>query len=601
MVYAMLQDDLYTLQKTIHQWLEEAGVAAPVVQFERAVKPEFGEYSCNAAMRYAKELGGQPFAIAQDLAAFLQTNENPVLADVQAVQPGFVNLYFSPAAKLQHLDTIRTLGSAFGTNTRHRGERWVIEHTSPNPNKAMHIGHLRINLIGMGIVRLLRATGAEVIADGVYNDRGIAIAKVMYGYLAHRKKATTTPTDLGYWVDHQDEWQTPAELEMKPDVFISETYVLGEKDFKHDPEAERVTRHMVVDWEAGDVPTRQLWERLLQYVYAGNERVLQRLGSHWDRVWYEHEHYLKGKEYVAAGLEKGIFERLADGAVITKLEAEYGLPDTVLLKRDGTSLYLTQDIALTDLKKQTYQADKLIWVIGPEQSLHMKQLFAVCEQLGIGTIGDFTHVAYGNVGLRRTDGGAAKMSSREGNVVLADEVIDLVKATIKERFDQEDRHAPTDREALAETLAIAAVKFAFLKPDKMQDIAFDVAQSVDIHGDSGMYIEYTYVRTRSILQKAGRAAAGSIDPVPTIGTEAELLRTLLYYEDVIDRAVTDLSVHHIAQYLLELCSAFNSWYAAETILDGSEREQYKLALVEATGIVINNGAALLGIKVVDEM
>ena len=597
----MLQGILENVRKEIEGWLGEACVAAPVVTVERAATPAFGEYSANVAMRYAKELERKPLEIAEELAAFLRAAGIDGLEKVEAVQPGFLNLYLTPAAKTQQLTTILEAGNDFGKNSLHQGEKWVIEHTSPNPNKAMHIGHLRINLIGMGIVRLMKAAGAEVTADGVYNDRGISIAKVMYGYLAHRKKKSDAPTDITYWAEHKEDWLTPADLDMKPDVFVSETYVLGEKDFSVDPEVERKTRQMVVDWETGDEATWQLWQQLLAYVYGGNERVFKRLGSYWDKVWYEHEHYQKGKEYVDAGLEKGVFRKLADGAVVTNLEAAYGLTDTVVLKNDGTSLYLTQDIALTDLKKKEYNADHLVWVVGPEQTLHMKQLFAVCEQLGIGKVSDFTHVPYGNVGLKSTDGKATKMSSRAGTVILADDVIDAVKTTIKAHFDEKGRHETQVRDQIAETLALAAVKFAFLKMDKMQDIAFDIEQSVDVQGDSGMYVLYTFVRTQSILRKAGSEAAGQVHAPAELGPEADLLRTLLYFEDVMKKSVDDLSVHHVAQYLLEVCSEFNSWYAKETVLDGSDREACKLQLVAATAQVIHNGLALLGIETVDEM
>ena len=193
------------------------------------------------------------------------------------------------------------------------------------------------------------------------------------------------------------------------------------------------------------------------------------------------------------------------------------------------------------------------------------------------------------------------MSSRDGTVVLADDVVDEVKQTIRNRFAAEAKHDQETSEALSEKLALAAVKFAFLKPDKMQDMAFDIEQSVDVHGDSGMYVMYTFVRTQSILRKAGVTEVGQCDTQVELGAEAKLVRTLLYFEDVVAKSVQDLSVHHVAQYLLELCSEFNGWYAKETVLDGSDREAHKLALVYATGVVINNGLELLGIETVDQI
>jgi arginyl-tRNA synthetase len=582
---------------SISDWLVQKGVEQPVVMLEGTSEEKFGEYSTNVAMRYAKELKVSPVVIAQELTDYLQSMEIVQIQKVEFVPPGFVNFYFSQEVFMEHTQTVLAQGSQFGTIESHQGEKWVIEHTSPNPNKAMHLGHLRNNLVGMGLVRLLGAAGAEVHSDCVYNDRGIAIAKVMYGFLAHMKKTADTPTSVSHFASSPADWHTPEDLDMKPDVFVAQCYVQGEEDFKNIPEVEQTVRQMVVDWEAKSENIWKLWRHVLGYAYKGNELVLARLGSHWDKVWYEHEHYEKGKEYAKEGLAKGVFRQLEDGAILTNLEVDYSLPDTVLLKNDGTSLYITQDLALTDLKKKIYNADKLVWVVGPEQSMSFKQLFASCEQLGIGKVEDFSHVTYGYVGLKAADGGFQKMSSRSGTVVLIDDVIDGVKETILERFKADEKEAD---EKTAETLALGAVKFAFLKSDRTQDMTFDVEKSVDIHGDSGMYVLYTYVRTQSILRKAEESSLSNLVPTES-GSEHSLVRSLLYFEDVIKKSVDDLSVHHIAQYLLELSSEFNSWYAKEMVLDGSVAQEYKLAITKAVGITLQNGLSILGIETVDKM
>jgi arginyl-tRNA synthetase len=596
----MIKDILERATDEVSVFLKEAGISEPVVIFERSTSSEFGEYSTNVAMRYAKDLKISPLATAEKLAEYLRAKNIEGIEKIEFIAPGFVNLFFTTKAKVDHIKSITERGISFGTNDLHKGEKWVIEHSSPNPNKAMHIGHMRNNLVGMGIVRLLTASGAEVSSDGVYNNRGISIAKNMYGYLAYMKKNVEAPTDINYWSLHKNEWFLPADKNMRPDLFVTECYVLGEKDFSSDQAIEQKVRQMVVDWEAGDRATWELWEQVLQYAYDGIGMTLQRLGSHWDKIWYEHEHYQKGKDYVEKGLNNGLFKKLEDGAIITNLEESYGLSDTILLKNDGTSLYITQDIALTDLRKKTYNADKLVWVVGPEQTLAFRQMFAVCEQLGIGKVSDFTHVAYGFVGLRDENGAFKKMSSREGTAVFADEVLDQVKATIKARFDSEDRHEESKREELAEKLSLAAVKFAFLRADSNQSISFDVEQSVDVQGDSGMYVMYSYVRTQSILRKSSNASKEVVIPTEP-GLESDLLRCLLYFEDVVKKSADSLSVHHVTQYLLSLASEFNSWYARDVILDGTDQEPYKLAIVEATGVTIKNGLSLLGIDTIDEM
>lgn len=593
----MIQAIKTHIRAEITQFLIAQGVENPVVLLERTIDAQFGEFSTNVAMRYAKELKNSPVKVAEELTEYLNTKALTYVEKVDFVAPGFVNVHLTQAALVTQIGTILQSAEEFGKNDSLKGEKWVIEHTSPNPNKAMHLGHLRNNLVGMGLVRLLQAAGAEVVSDCIYNDRGIAIAKVMYGFLVHMRKTATVPADINHFVKQPSDWYTPKELEMKPEVFIAQCYVQGEDDFKNSVEAEGLTRQMVVDWEAKDEGVWQLWRQVLVYAYLGNERILDRLGSHWDKIWYEHEHYEKGKEYVQEGVKSGVFQKLEDGAVLTNLEKDYQLPDTILLKKDGTSLYITQDLALTDLKKKTYNADKLVWVVGSEQSMSFKQLFAVCEQLEIGKVADFTHIAYGLVGLKGEDGSFKKMSSRAGTAVFIDDIIDGVKAAIEERFKEAEKNP--DRE-VSETLALGAVKFAFLKSDSSQDIIFDAEQSVDVAGDSGMYVLYTFVRTQSILRKADTKELATTT-VTTQGQAAGLVRSLLYFEDVIDTSVRDLSVHHIAQYLLELSSEFNSWYAKETVLDGSKEEAYKLAVTKATGIVIQNGLRILGINTVKQI
>lgn len=592
---AQLQQEI---TKLVTAYLQERGVNESSVQLERTANPEFGEYSLNVAMKYAKQLQQNPFEVAATIAQAIESVAVAGVQKVEAVRPGFINIYLTPEAKLQHVQVILKASANFGASVSLKGQKWVIEHTSPNPNKAMHLGHLRNNLVGMGLVRLLKNAGAEVVSDCVYNDRGIAIAKVMYGYLAFMKKSEDTPTDITHWIEHPANWFTPEEKQLSPDSFVETCYVQAEVDFKANPDVEQMVRQFVVDWEAGTESVWQLWRQVLEYAYAGQAKTLKRLGSYWDKVWYEHEHYQKGKDYVEQGLQAGVFQKLEDGAVISQLEEQYQLPDTVLLKSDGTSLYITQDLALTDLKKNTYDADKLVWVVGNEQAMAFKQLFACCEQLGVGKREDFSHVSYGYVALKSAEKGAYKMSSRAGTVVLIDDVIDGVKTTILQRFAEDGK---TDGEVRAEKLALAAVKFAFLKSDRTQDMTFDVEQSVDIQGDSGMYVMYSYVRSQSILRKAGSPVAAGVIVPKDLGAEAEVVRTLLYFGAMLEKSVDDLSVHHVAQYLLELSSAFNSWYAKETFLDGTSAEAYRLSIVEAVGIALQNGLVLLGIETVDEI
>ena len=582
------------LRSSIARYINDQGhtIKAETVWFDKPQSSEQGDISTAIALKCAKEIKQDPYTLAKGISKFLTDKQLRFVSQIKVAKPGFINIKLDDEFLEILIKTIITESEAYGQNDSLVGTKWVVEHTSPNPNKAMHLGHLRNNLIGMSLVKLLTKSGAKVFSDAIDNNRGIAIAKLMWGFITHMKKPGDFPPTIENWVKNKEQWYTPEEKDMSPDIFVTNCYTLCEADFKKDKETEKKVRDLVVKWEAGDEQVRELWRFLLAYAYDGMKRTLTRLGSHWDKVWHEHEHYKEGGEYVRQGLKRGIFHQLDDGAILSNL-AKYKLPDTVLLKNDGTSLYITQDIALTAKKKEHYQADNLVWVVGPDQSLAMQQLFAVCEQLGIGKISEFTHIPYGYVGLKDGDG-FKRMSSREGTTILIDDVIDGVKEKLAKRSE-----AKTDTTELTEKLALAAVKFSLLKSDRKQDLTFDTEQSIETTGASGIYVLYTYVRIKSILRKKPTLAV----KLKNDQTEPERLvsRQLMYFPAAIERAGMDLSVHHIAQYLLELCSTFNTWYGQDVILDGSDRESHKLAIATAVSQVIENGLSILGIDTVEEI
>ncbi len=587
-------DTLQSLEAALAAFLRTHGSEGLAIPLTPSSNRAFGDLTTTVAFALAKVLQKPPLEVAEMLAVFLSEHAIPGVAHISAQKPGYVNVTFSPAfwAALTH-EVLED--ASYGQNALLAGEVWAIEHTSPNPNKAMHLGHLRNNLVGMSVAHILETSGARVVYEAVDNNRGIAIAKLMWGFLSHMRKEIATPVDIAYWHEHKDAWYTPSELLILPDVFVSQCYQKGSDDAK-DPALEEKIRALVVAWEAHDPLVWDLWSHVLAYSYEGRDRTLRRLGNRWDTEWHEHEHYGKGKQYVEEGLAKGIFKRLEDGAVLTDLAA-YNMPDTILLKRDGTSLYITQDLALTALKKEAHHADHLVWVVGPDQSLALRQLFAVCEQLGIGALTDFTHVSYGYVGLRDGDGGFKKMSSREGTVLLIDDVIDAVRDSLL--LAVLTRTEIVDKEALAEKLALAAVKFSVLKIERTQDVAFDIERSIETKGDSGIYVMYTLVRALSILKKA--RALGKHPVVGECAKGQEVMREVFLYPHAVMRAQQDLSPHHLAQYLLDLCARFNQWYNEEIILDGSAEEVHKLAVVAVVERVLRSGLAILNIETVEEM
>ncbi|MDO8488162.1 MAG: arginine--tRNA ligase [bacterium] len=540
---------------------QAAGVSEAEVNIEHPEVEERGDFSTNIAL----VLGGG-IKKAQEIASKLQAD---FIEKVETAGPGFINFKLKPEVLVNQMGTVSQIDQIG------KGKTWLIEHTSPNPNKAMHLGHLRNNLTGMAIANIWEAVGTTVIRDDVDNNRGIAIAKLMWGYKKFGQN------------------QTLVDLKLRPDRFVDQLYVTASEEFEKSEEVQKEIKQMVVDWEAEDKATRELWEKVLQFSYAGQEMTLQRLGNKWDKVWHEHEHYQQGKDLVKLGLEKGIFRKAENGTILTDLE-KYHLPDTVVIKSDGTALYITQDLALTKLKRETFHPDRLHWCIGPEQGLALQQVFAVCEQLGIGKREDYVHIAYGYMSIK----GKGKMSSRTGNVVYIDDLLDAAVEKARE-FNADPQ--------IAEKVGVGAVKYSVLKVGRLQDTAFDVDESVSLEGNSGPYLQYTYARTFSILAKAAekvelatyhKAAKTALNP-----EELALLRWIYRYSETVGEAAVRLAPNLVGNFLYELAQRYNTFYNKHSILSAetAETKEFRLALTQAVGDVLESGLTLLGISVLEHM
>lgn len=566
------QEFLAKIREDVNSFLINLGIETPSFDITVPEEGQYGDFTINAAMKYAKELKINPKELAGKIIEEINKNLDKEISKINKIEiagPGFINIYLN---NLNYIGWGKEVleNHNFGRINILNNQKWVVEHTSPNPNKSMHIGHLRNNIVGTSFVRILEACGASVTSEAVMNDRGIAIAKAMYGYKNLKNNN------------------------------IQECYIYGENKMKGDESIEKEIREMVVLWEKGNKEIRALWQEVLALSYLEMNKTLERIGNKWDKVWYESDHYQEGKDFIAEGLKKNIFKKTEDGAIVSDLE-KYKIPDTILLKNDGTSLYITQDIALTSLKKKEYKADKLVWVIGPEQSLAMKQMFAICEQLGIGKVQDYKHLSYGYVGLKSEEGKFQKMSSREGNALLVDEILDAVKVEILEKL-KESREELTEeeRENLAEKLAVATTKFSFLKSDRNQQISFSIKEASDTKGDSGIYVLYTYARLQSILRQS-KIAIDDIKIENNLSNgEIEILKLCLQYEDTLKKSLVDYSAHHLAQYALKLTSLLNAYYAKEKILDSKE-EASKLALIKIASKVLKDTLAILGIEVLDKI
>lgn len=575
-----------------------------------------GDFSTNIAMKLSKILKKNPGDVANEIVAALNDDEN--IEKVEVANPGFINFTVSNSYIKSSLSQVLEQGEEFGKSKINDGKTFLIEHTSPNPNKEFHLGHLKNNVTGLSVSYLFEAIGTKVFRDCIDNNRGIAIAKLMWGYLNFGKKEGTN-TDVIYWFNHQDEWHTPEtypDAKGKPDRFMDLMYTKASSEFENS-EVEKSVRQIALDWEnhdAGVATDKEesgkaiwaLWELTQKWVWEGYKRSIGRIdGFKFDKIWHEHEIYKKGREHILKGLEMGVFKKTEDGAVVSDLKKDFNLPDTILIKNDGTSLYITQDIELTNLKRKTFNPDEMFWVIGPEQSLAMKQMFAVCSQLGFGKYEDFHHIPYGFVSIKDSSGKVSKMSSRKGTAIYVDDLVDQAKARIKEKIES------TIDDATIESVAIAAIKYALLKVARTTDQIFDFDTTVSFEGDSGPYVLYAYVRAVKLLKTAlgenysveDLKSAFSSDVKFNTKEEENLAKQILKLPEVVVEAAKNYSPNLITMYVYELAQSFSSFYTNCRVVDEQDEniKSMRLALVYATSISLKNALKLLGISTVEQM
>lgn len=595
--------------------------------------PSHGDVATSVCLKLAKQYGLAPRALAEQLVAAImqQPDYAQICERVEIAGPGFVNFFLKIDTYLPVLGSVLETQETFGTNATLNTKTVLIEHTSPNPNKEFHVGHLKNNVTGLAISYVLEASGATVIRDCVNNNRGIAIARLMWGYLEYaRKDEASTPADIEYWYAHPDAWNTPKEAGMAPGKFIDALYVRAAQAAKEDPQVDQATRSMVIAWEAGDQKNRALWKQTQEWVWAGYRQALERVdGWKFDRIWNESEIYEAGKAHVERGVQEGIFRVLKDGAILTDLEAEFGLTDAIVQKNDGTALYITQDLELTRLKRETFHPDIMMWVIGPEQTLAMKQLFAVCDQLGFGSYKDFVHVPYGFILVKEDDGIPRKMSSRSGGALHVQDLIDRAQQDVL-AYVTDDTLSEREAAQIAEAVAVGAIKYALLKVQRTQDQVFDYNSMIALEGDSGPYILYAYARAAAVvrrLQQDLQHHAQQDQPSSRVAQflqnqrvadeeacvydasfyetkeEQALLKLLSRYPESVAQAAAQYAPHLIATYAYQLATQFNRFYGACPILraESDELRLCRIALTLAAKQVLGNALKLLGIQPIERM
>ncbi|HPQ39575.1 MAG TPA: arginine--tRNA ligase [bacterium] len=567
------------IRQLISDTLESmTGTTVPVenlVTPPETIDAEFA-YPCFTLARILRK---SPAAIAGEIAGRMHIPD--WLAQVSADGP-YLNFCIHPEVLFQKVVTeILTRDEQYGCAETRSGQRILVEYSSPNTNKPLHLGHIRNNVLGMAIIRLLQTMGHEVIPASIMNDRGIHICKAMVAY--QRFGRGDTPDSTG----------------MKGDHLVGKMYVRFEQALQEQPELMDEARDMLRAWEQGDTETRELWNMLNRWVYDGFKETYDRLGSQFELVQYESDTYLLGKDVVRDGMKKGVLQAKPDGSIWIDLTKE-GLDEKAILRKDGTSLYITQDLGVAVERFDTLNLNRAIYVVGSEQIYHFQVLFSLLEKLGFEWAGRCRHLSYGMVYLPE-----GKMKSREGKVVDADDLMDRMKSMSLDVMKDSHVTVPEDRrEETAEAIGLGAIKYYILKFNPQKDIHFDPERSVSFDGATGAYIQYCHARISSVIRKAGRSVEPGVD-MQCLDSREEiaLIRLLLRYPDVLSGAAEELNPAKLATILWEIARAYNIFYTRHRILD-AESEMHvtaRLALSAATAVVLRSGLRILGIEPVEEM
>lgn len=551
----------------------------------------------------------KPEETAQEIGEWLAANCEAV--EKFNVVKGFLNLTISPDSWIYLLNDIHA-DARFGLTTpTEQSPLVMIEYSSPNTNKPLHLGHVRNNLLGFALANIIEANGNRVVKTNIVNDRGIHICKSMLAWLKYGHGET--PETSGKKGDHLiGDYYVAFDKHYREQVaelcgqYESEGMTPDEAKDKAEKEAPlmKEARAMLVKWEQNDPEVRALWKKMNNWVYAGFDETYKALGVNFDKIYYESDTYLEGKEKVLEGLKKGIFYRRDDGSVWADL-TDKGLDEKLLLRADGTSVYMTQDIGTAKLRFQDYPIDKMIYVVGNEQNYHFQVLSILLDELGFEWGKSLVHFSYGMVELPN-----GKMKSREGTVVDADdliaEMIRQARQTIDElgKFDDMDE---AEKNEVARIVGMGALKYFLLKVDARKNMLFNPAESIDFNGNTGPFIQYTYARIRSVLRKAqetGIDIPGTLPAGTALYTkEEEIVQHIADFPTIVRQAGTDYSPSAIANYCYDLVKEYNQFYHDFSILreEDKQKQLFRLVLSENVAKVIRLGMGLLGIEMPERM
>ena len=559
-------------------------------------KPEFeGDYTV-VMFSLVKSLKLSPDVIGNQLGDHLVKN-NPQLFTAYNIIKGFLNLTVADAywQDLLHKNYNDT---CYGKKEM-TGSKVMVEYASPNTNKPLHLGHLRNIFLGWSVAEILKASGYEVIKSCIVNDRGIHICKSMIAW------------------QHFANGATPESTGIKGDHFVGEYYVKFNDAYKQEVEklitegvdkatAEKeapimkATQQMLLDWEDGKPEVMELWKTMNSWVYAGFDVTYKSIGTDFDKIYYESNTYLLGKDIVQQGMDKKVFYQKDDSSIWIDLTAE-GLDEKIVQRSDGTSVYITQDIGLALQKYEQYKIEQSIYVIGNEQNYHMKVLKLICQKLGMPNAENIFHLSYGMVELT-----SGKMKSREGTVVDADDIVNEMIATSQQHTEELGKvkdFTEDELKTLYKTIGLGAMKFYLLRVDPKKTMVFNPAESIDFHGFTGPFVQYTYARIKSILRKNETEIDAAISADTLLKLEKEVIIAAEQYQSVIEQAALELNPSVIANYIFYLAKTFNSFYAEHSIANAEteSKKQLRLKISLLTANIIKSGMQLLGSAVPERM
>ena len=592
------------IQQTIQQIvfdLYHQEVQPSVVQLQKT-KKDFKGHLTLVVFPLLKLSGKNPEQTAEEIGKRL-LNQEPGIAGFNVVK-GFLNLIIAPAYWIQLFNDIY-FTEAYGIKKiKENAPLVMIEYSSPNTNKPLHLGHIRNNLLGYSLAEILQANGKRVIKTNIVNDRGIHICKSM---LAWKKWGNgETPSSSGKKGDHLiGEYYVKFDQEYKKELAELMTTGLSEKEAENQSSLMAEAREMLRQWEAGDSEILALWKKMNAWVYAGFDETYKALGVNFDKIYYESETYLDGKEKVLEGLEKGIFYQKEDGSVWADLTAD-GLDEKLLLRADGTSVYMTQDIGTAKLRFDDYPIDQMVYVVGNEQNYHFQVLSLILDKLGYAFGKGLVHFSYGMVELPE-----GKMKSREGTVVDADDLIDEMICTAREMANELGKtagYSKSETDEIARIVGMGALKYFILKVDPRKNMVFNPQESIDFNGNTGPFLQYTYARIQSVLRRSEIDFSTTANhPVsiqaPINEKEEELIHRLSEFPAMVEEAAVSLSPAIIANYLYDLVKEYNQFYHDYSILreENTELQRFRLLLSHQTGKVIESGLKLLGIEAPQRM